>query len=134
VEAAYEASGIEHAVLSYIDDMAAAYTWADFAVTRAGSGTVSELAAARLPALLVPFPFAAGDHQAANAMAFADAGGGFWSRQKDWNSEKLADRIASLMSDTGAMDRAVKGAFAVARPDAASAVIADCERLMEGRW
>ena len=134
VQAAYAQHGIEHEVLKYIDDMAAAYAWADFAVTRAGSGTVSELAAARLPALLVPFPYAAGDHQAANARAFAEAGGGLWQRQKEWNNEKLADQLTSLMSDDGAMDRAVKGAYAVARPDAARAVVADCEKLMEGRW
>ena len=134
VEAAYAKAGVDAEVVKYIDDMAAAYRWANFAVTRAGSGTVSELAAARLPALLVPFPYAAGDHQAANARAFADAGAGFWQRQRDWNSEKLADRVASLMSDDGAMDRAVRGALAVARPDAARAVVADCESMMEGRW
>lgn len=134
VQAAYQAAGINAEVLVYIDDMAGAYAWADFAVTRAGSGTVSELAAARLPALLVPFPYAAGDHQAANARAFADAGAGFWQRQKNWHSEKLAQQIASVMSDPGAMHRAVKGAAAVARPAAADAVVTDCERLMEGRW
>lgn len=134
VRAAYASTGIDHEVVRYIDDMAEAYAWADIGITRAGSGTVSELAAVRLPALLVPFPYAAGDHQAANAAAFADAGAGLWQRQQNWNCEKLANRLASLMSDAGAMDRAVKGAGVVARPDAARAVVADCEQLMEGRW
>lgn len=134
VAQAYADTSTAAEVIAYIDDMADAYKWADFAITRAGSGTVSELAAAKLPALLVPFPYAAGDHQAANAKAFSDAGGGLWQRQKDWNSEKLAQSLISLMANTGAMDRAVKGAYAVARPDAARAVVADCEQLMEGRW
>ncbi len=134
VAKAYADRGLDAEIVTYIDDMAAAYRWADFGVTRAGSGTVSELAAAALPALLVPFPYAAGDHQAANAEAFAAAGGGLWERQEKWDVKKLADQLISVLSDDGAMHRAVKGATAVARPAAAHAVVTDCERLMEGRW
>ncbi len=134
VENAYKDAGLQAEVVKYIDDMADAYSWADFAMTRSGSGTVSELAAAKLPALLVPFPYAAGDHQAANAAAFVAEGGGFWQRQAQWNVKKLADQIASVLSDEFAMNRAVKGASAVARPAAAKAVVADCEKLMQGRW
>lgn len=132
VEAAYLEAGVSAEVVTYIDDMAAALAWADFGVTRSGSGTVSELAAAGLPALLVPFPYAAGDHQAANAAAFCASGGGFWSRQKDWNREKLAQQIASVLTDNTALKRASEGARQVARPDAAAAVVADCEALLEG--
>ncbi|MCO4761582.1 MAG: undecaprenyldiphospho-muramoylpentapeptide beta-N-acetylglucosaminyltransferase [Myxococcales bacterium] len=134
VQAAYAESELPCEVVSYIDDMAAALAWADLGITRSGSGTVSELAASALPALLVPFPYAAGDHQAANAAAFCAAGGGFWSRQKDWNSEKLAQRIASVLTDNTALQRASDGAREVARPDAAEAVVRDCDALMEGRW
>ncbi len=134
VRAAYAAAGVDAEVVTYIDDMAAALAWADFGVTRSGSGTVSELAAAGLPALLVPFPYAAGDHQAANAAAFCAAGAGLWSRQRDWNSEKLAEQIASVLTDNQAQQAAIDGARKVARPDAAAAVVADCDALMEGRW
>ncbi len=134
VRAAYEALGIEAEVVSYIDDMSAAYENADFAITRSGSGTVAELAAAGLPALLVPFPWAAGDHQAANASAFADAGGGLLCRQEDWEGQKLAQRIVSLLTDNQALEDAAAGARSVSRADAAQAVVRDCEAMMEGRW
>ena len=134
VQTAYGEAGLEVEVHAYIDDMAEAYRWADFAITRSGSGTVSELAAAGLPALLIPFPDAAGDHQAANAAAFVQAGGGFMSRQADWNGQKLAQRIVSLLTDNQALENAVAGATSVARADAADAVVEDCEAMMEGRW
>ncbi len=134
VQQAYADAKIQAEVLSYVDDMAAALAWADFGVTRSGSGTVSELAAAGLPALLVPFPFAAGDHQAANAAAFCASNGGFWSRQADWNGEKLAQQIAAVLTDNTALKRASEGARKVARPDAAEAVVTDCDALMEGTW
>lgn len=134
VQAAYGEAGLEAEVLAYIDDMANAYNWADFAITRSGSGTVSELAAAGLPALLVPFPHAAGDHQAANAAAFVQAGGGFMARQAEWNGQKLAQRIVSLLTDNQALENAVAGATSVSRANAAQAVVDDCETMMEGRW
>jgi len=126
VTKAYSESNLSATVLPYIDDMASALSWADFAITRSGSGTVSELAAAALPALLVPFPYAAGDHQAANAQAFCTESGGFWSRQRDWNCEKLADSLTSVLTDNAALEKASAGAKAVAKSEAALAVVADC--------
>ena len=126
VAEAYSSAGLDAEVVSYIDDMAAALSWADFAVTRSGSGTVSELAAAGLPALLVPFPYAAGDHQAANAAAFCAEGGGIWSRQRDWNIEKLADSVTSVITDSNSLQSAAEGARAVAKAEAARAVVDDC--------
>ena len=134
VQEAYAAHGIAAEVPAYIDDMCEAYRQADFAITRSGSGTVAELAAAGLPALLVPFPWAAGDHQAANAAAFERAGGGLVCRQADWEGQKLAQRIVSLLTDNQALQTAGSGARSVARADAAQAVVKDCEAMMEGRW
>lgn len=127
VEQAYVAAGIDAEVVSYIDDMAAELQRADFAITRSGSGTVAELAAAGLPALLVPFPFAAGDHQAANAAAFCAEGAGVWCRQGDWDVEKLAASIEPLLTDNASWIRASAAARAVAKPAAAAAIVADCE-------
>ncbi len=134
VIAAYAAAGVDAEVVPYIDDMAAALAWADVAVTRSGSGTVAELAAAGLPALLVPFPHAAGDHQAANAAAFCDGGAGHWCRQSDWNLEKLAPTIVSLLTDNASWSRAHGAALQVARPDAAQRIVDDCVCWMGGRW
>lgn len=133
VRAAYAAAGVDAEVVAYIDDMAAALGAADVAVTRSGSGTVAELAAAGLPALLVPFPHAAGDHQAANAEAFCAGGAGSWCRQRDWDVQKLADRLEPLLTDNASWIRASAAARAVAKPDAAAALVADCARWSGGR-
>lgn len=130
----YAHLGLQAEILGFIDDMAAAYAWADFAITRSGSGTVSELAAAALPALLVPFPFAAGDHQAANAKAFADAGCGHWVRQGDWKEAELVEKLAILLTRPSAWQAASAAALRFATPDAARDVVRDCLQWMEGRW
>jgi UDP-N-acetylglucosamine--N-acetylmuramyl-(pentapeptide) pyrophosphoryl-undecaprenol N-acetylglucosamine transferase len=72
--AAYRSRGIEADVRPFIDDMAGAYGWADLAVCRAGALTVAELAAAGVPAVLVPFPAAVDDHQTRNAEHVVQAG------------------------------------------------------------
>jgi UDP-N-acetylglucosamine--N-acetylmuramyl-(pentapeptide) pyrophosphoryl-undecaprenol N-acetylglucosamine transferase len=133
VRSAYAEAGLQASVEGFIDDMAAAYAWADLAVTRSGSGTVSELAAAGVPALLVPFPFAAGDHQAWNAKAYADAGAGHWVRQEAWQEAALAEHLRTLLTDADAWQRASHAARAFGKPDAAVAVVDDCLRWMEGR-
>jgi UDP-N-acetylglucosamine--N-acetylmuramyl-(pentapeptide) pyrophosphoryl-undecaprenol N-acetylglucosamine transferase len=71
---AYRSRGIDADVRPFIDDMASAYGWADFAVCRAGALTVAELAAAGVPAILVPFPAAVDDHQTRNAEYAVRAG------------------------------------------------------------
>ncbi len=134
VVAAYAALGIDARVDTWIDDMATAYAQADLAVSRAGSGAVSELAAAGLPALLVPFPHAAGDHQAANARAFAEVGAGFWRRQEEWQTEPLAEALATTMSDGHSLHLASQAARSLSRGDAAHEMVRDCARWMEGRW
>ena len=134
VIAAYKAHGMTVEVVAYIDDMASAYRDADLAITRAGSGTISELAAAGLPALLVPFPHAAGDHQAANASAFVAAEAGLMARQEHWDGKKLAQWIVSLLTDNRALEKAACGARGLARTEAAKGVVERCESLMEGRW
>jgi len=134
VAAAYAESGLPARVDLFIDDMADAYFWADFAITRSGSGTVAELAAAGLPALLVPFPHAAGDHQAANAKAFAEAGAGWWQRQETWDESQAAGQIESLLANTSSWRARSAAALAFAADDAAGAIAADCATWMEGRW
>ncbi len=134
VQARYAQLGLVAEVETFIDDMAAAYAWADLAVTRSGSGTVSELAAAGLPALLVPFPHAAGDHQAWNAKAFAEAGAGWWVRQEAWDQATLAQRLVDVLRDRPAWEAMARAAERFAGRNAADVVVNDCEQWMEGRW
>ena len=74
VSALYNTHGVEARVVDFIDDMASAYQWADFLICRAGAMTVTECCAVGKPAILVPYPFSAGDHQIYNAHTMVDAG------------------------------------------------------------
>lgn len=124
--AAYRAAGVTAEVLPFIADMAEAYGWADFAVCRAGALTVSELAAAGLPAILVPFPHAIDDHQYHNARWLADAGAALVFREAGLDAGQLAEAIAGLATDAGRRAAMAAQARARALPDAAAAVAAAC--------
>jgi UDP-N-acetylglucosamine--N-acetylmuramyl-(pentapeptide) pyrophosphoryl-undecaprenol N-acetylglucosamine transferase len=134
VAAAYKAAGISARVGTFISDMADAYQWADFAITSAGALTLAELAACGLPALLIPLRNSAGDHQVANAKAFAERAGGWWVSEEAWDPSALADRISCLLRGTENWQSASKRVREVATPDAARALIADCEELMSRQW
>jgi UDP-N-acetylglucosamine--N-acetylmuramyl-(pentapeptide) pyrophosphoryl-undecaprenol N-acetylglucosamine transferase len=91
--------GAEVQVSEFIDNMAEAYTWADIVVCRAGASTLAELAAIGLPAVLVPYPFSADDHQAVNAEALARVGAATVISQRVLTSESLRAAIHRLGSD-----------------------------------
>jgi UDP-N-acetylglucosamine--N-acetylmuramyl-(pentapeptide) pyrophosphoryl-undecaprenol N-acetylglucosamine transferase len=133
VEAAYADAGMNALVVPYIDDMAGAYAWADFAVVSAGAVTLSELAAAGVPALLVPLGSAALDHQAANARAFADATGVRWVREDAWDVEALAAHVATMIGSPGALSEASARVRRLAMTDAAEAVVRACEAVIRAR-
>jgi len=96
--ALYAKHGIEARVEPFIDDMAAAYDWADLVVCRAGALTVAELAAAAKPALLVPFPFAVDDHQRINAQVLVDAQAALCIVQSELTDERLSHELANLLT------------------------------------
>jgi UDP-N-acetylglucosamine--N-acetylmuramyl-(pentapeptide) pyrophosphoryl-undecaprenol N-acetylglucosamine transferase len=96
--AAYRARGIEADVRAFIDDMAGAYGWADLAVCRAGALTVAELAAAGLPAVLVPFPAAVDDHQTRNAEYAVNAGAAVLLPESGLTPVSLAERLRELLT------------------------------------
>jgi UDP-N-acetylglucosamine--N-acetylmuramyl-(pentapeptide) pyrophosphoryl-undecaprenol N-acetylglucosamine transferase len=130
VTAAYAGSGVAATVSAYIDDIGAAYRWADMAITCAGAGTLAELALVGLPALLVPLATAALDHQTANARAFAAQTGLPWSSENAWDAAALATRLRTLATSPDARAAAAAGVRTAARPDAAHAVVTACERLL----
>lgn len=94
---AYVEHGIVADVTPFIDDMAAAYEWADLVVCRAGALTVAELAAAAKPALLVPFPFAVDDHQRVNADVLVKAGAALCVKQSELTPERLTHYLDELL-------------------------------------
>jgi UDP-N-acetylglucosamine--N-acetylmuramyl-(pentapeptide) pyrophosphoryl-undecaprenol N-acetylglucosamine transferase len=131
--ARYVALGVEAEVLPYVDDMAARYSWADLAICRAGASTLAELTAVGLPSLLVPFPYAANDHQTANARAISEAGGGITVPQETWDEAGLANQLASLFGDGSAMENMAAEAREQGRPQAAAAIAEDCVELLRER-
>ena len=119
-------------VLPFIEDMAAAYNWADFVICRAGALTVAELTSAGLGALLIPFPFAIDDHQTANAQLLVKQGAARLIQQKDLSAEILAEQIAEVCgSPELRLDMAMR-ARALAKDNAAQRVAAVCLEVAHG--
>ncbi|MGM0576602.1 MAG: undecaprenyldiphospho-muramoylpentapeptide beta-N-acetylglucosaminyltransferase [Myxococcota bacterium] len=116
-------------VLPYIDDMPSAYAEADVAVCRAGALTVAELTAMGLPALLVPFPFAADDHQTFNARVLADAGAGLLVPQSEWDGDRVVAWLSGLVADRDRLAAMSERARLEARPDAASRLVDHLEEI-----
>jgi len=115
----YERIGIEAQVQGFFIDMPRWLKRADLVICRSGASTIAELAAVGRPALLVPYPFAADDHQSANARAFANAGGGWVVPQVSLSAPMLANRLAELLTDAAALRHAAAQARRFARDDAA---------------
>ncbi len=96
--AEFARTGLAGEVVPFISDMPAAFARSDLIVCRSGAGTVAELAAAGKPSVLVPFPFAADDHQRRNAEAFERAGAARVVADKDMTGERLLQTIADLIA------------------------------------
>ncbi len=128
--AAYERYGIAAEVVPFIDDMAAAYGWADLVLARSGALTVSELAAAGVAAFLVPYPYAADDHQWANGEILAAAGAARLERQEGLDAAHLAAALEPLLNDRPLLVTMAESARRLARPAAAEQVAAACLEAM----
>ena len=105
-------------VVPFVDDMPAAFADADLVICRAGAGAVAELAAAGKPAILVPYPYAADDHQAKNAAALERIGAARMVRDSECTPERLRDEIATLLLP-GRLEAMGAAARHFARPGAA---------------
>jgi UDP-N-acetylglucosamine--N-acetylmuramyl-(pentapeptide) pyrophosphoryl-undecaprenol N-acetylglucosamine transferase len=129
VEAAYAAAGAKAAVVAFEPDMASRYRWADLALCRAGAITVAELALVGLPALLVPLPGAADDHQSANARALEAVGAARRLDPRTLSAKDLGDALRSLLADPDRLVAMGRAAAGQARPLAASDIAAECRAL-----
>jgi UDP-N-acetylglucosamine--N-acetylmuramyl-(pentapeptide) pyrophosphoryl-undecaprenol N-acetylglucosamine transferase len=116
----FDSSGIEGEVTPFIDDMPAAFTAADLIVCRSGAGAVAELAAAGKPAILVPFPFAADNHQQRNAEALASAGAARVVLDSELDGRRLVEEVTSLAAGAGTLERMGMAARSLAREGAAA--------------
>jgi UDP-N-acetylglucosamine--N-acetylmuramyl-(pentapeptide) pyrophosphoryl-undecaprenol N-acetylglucosamine transferase len=123
VKAAYRSAGIQADVREFIDDMAAAYRVARLAVCRAGATTVAELCATGTPAVFVPFPFAAGDHQTGNARALEDAGAALLIPDDAETSARLEEALEELLGDPEKLNSMAQRAASLRRPGSAARVL-----------
>jgi UDP-N-acetylglucosamine--N-acetylmuramyl-(pentapeptide) pyrophosphoryl-undecaprenol N-acetylglucosamine transferase len=121
--AAYREAGVATSdtirVAPFIDDMAAAYRWADLVLCRAGASTVAELCMCGLPAILVPYPHAVDDHQRANAQVMVEAGAAQLLSQNELDAQALWSLLAPLSYDRARLRSMGAAAATLARPLAA---------------
>ena len=132
VQRAYAQAGLTARVEPYLEEMAVVMRDADLVLCRAGATTLAELAAVGRPAIVVPLPGAADEHQRLNAEALARAGAVEVLPQAELTGQGLADHLLRLLGDPDGRRRMSAAARAFARPDAARTIADRAEQLM--RW
>jgi len=133
VATAYASAGVEATVVDFERNMPDRYHWADLAVCRSGALTVAELALAGLPAIFVPYPFAADDHQAANARALVAAGAARLLEARSLTAASLAAAVRELLAAPEQLHAMGVATAKFGRPQAAEEIIAECAALLATR-
>ena len=128
----YAAADVEAQVAPFIKDMARAYAWADLVVCRAGALTVSELAAAGLPAFLLPLPHAIDDHQTHNADYLAREGAAVLLPQRSTDAATLAAQLTEVLMHPERLNNMASTARRLAKPDATRTVVDICLEVARG--
>lgn len=117
-------------VTEFINDMSAAYEWADLLICRAGALTVAEVAAAGIPAIFVPLPHAVDDHQTRNAESLTLRGAAVLMPQKEMTADKLATLIAQWQSEPRQLQKMAQLSRAAAILNATDRVVSECKALI----
>lgn len=117
-------------LIGFCDQMPSAYALADLVVARSGASTLTEIALAALPSILVPYPYAADDHQTANANVFSDAGAAKLIQQKDLTPETLAKLLSDLLTNPDTLGKMSTAAKSLAVPDAPEKVTASMMQVL----
>jgi UDP-N-acetylglucosamine--N-acetylmuramyl-(pentapeptide) pyrophosphoryl-undecaprenol N-acetylglucosamine transferase len=133
VRGRYRELGLDADVRAFIDDMGAAYAGADLIVCRAGATTLAEITALGKAALLVPYPYAADDHQRKNAESLVERGAALMILDRDLSPQRLAEAVAGLRAAPDRLAGMAEKARASGRPDAADRVVDVCLELVERR-
>jgi UDP-N-acetylglucosamine--N-acetylmuramyl-(pentapeptide) pyrophosphoryl-undecaprenol N-acetylglucosamine transferase len=130
-QAAYAALGLKPVLADFFTDMAERLAAAQLVISRSGASTVAELAAAGRPAILIPYPHAADDHQTANAAAFCAGGAGWLMPEAETTPSRLAERLASLLAHPGALSLSAAASRNFAQRAAASRLADLAESLAD---
>ena len=130
VQKAYDTWNERVEVVAFINDIEEYYQNADLLICRAGALTLAELGELGKPAILVPFPHAAHDHQTFNARAFADSGAAWLRVESEFESQLLADDVESLINDPQTLTKMAQAAQKLARPEAREKIVDHCLKLI----
>ena len=133
VRKAYAEAGIKARVAAFFDDMAEVYGEADLVVSRAGATTLAEITVLGKPALLIPYPFAADDHQEKNARCLVEGGGAKMFLEQDLDEDIVAREIATLLNDSGRRAAMAENMGGMAIPQATETIVAECVSLLGER-
>ncbi|WP_133011122.1 undecaprenyldiphospho-muramoylpentapeptide beta-N-acetylglucosaminyltransferase [Marinomonas flavescens] len=131
VTALYKEIGVKARVEPYLENMDQAYYWADVVLCRAGAMTVSELAIAGLPSILVPLPHAIDDHQTANARHLEKVGAAYLLPQTQLTSQKIISILTDFLKSESILQTMGEQAKIIAHPNATQDVVAHCLRLIK---
>jgi UDP-N-acetylglucosamine--N-acetylmuramyl-(pentapeptide) pyrophosphoryl-undecaprenol N-acetylglucosamine transferase len=131
VQGAYTRAGQPAEVAAFFKNVGRQYGLAHLCICRAGAGTACELTAIGRAGVLVPYPYAAGDHQTANARALAEAGAAILIPDAELSGEKVAALIAQMMDEPGRLAAMESAAAALGRPEAAREIAQACLGFMK---
>ena len=129
LESGYRQAGIEARVEAFVTDMAVVYRRADLVVSRAGATTLAELALFGKPALLIPYPYAADDHQRRNAEIMVGEQAAVMKNEAELDGASLAAELRRLLADRPGLAAMGRRARTLARPEAALDIIKECAAL-----
>jgi len=129
VRRGYEKLGVQAEVADFFTDMAGRYDKADLVISRAGATTLAELAVMGLPALLIPYPFAADDHQTTNADYYVQAGGAMVFPEHELDGDQLGREITALIQDHERLQVMAAGMKSLGKADATEKIVDLCEQL-----
>jgi UDP-N-acetylglucosamine--N-acetylmuramyl-(pentapeptide) pyrophosphoryl-undecaprenol N-acetylglucosamine transferase len=130
VQAGYEREGLQVSVYPFIDELAPCYREARLAICRAGAATITELCAWGRASILIPYPFAADDHQRQNAEVLVQQGAARIIPDAVLSGKRLSEEILSLYHDRMALKEMEQAAAALGQPDAAVRIVDECYRLL----
>ena len=133
VQRKYVELGLNARVQDFFSDMAEIYSQADLIISRAGATTLAELTVFHKPVILIPFPFAADNHQEINGQYLVEAGAGLMFRQADLTGDKLGIKIKQVLEDKKLLAEMAENSGKIARPEATDTIINVCMELLKNR-
>lgn len=131
VRSRYENIGLQAEVKAFFQDMAGLYRRADLVISRAGATTLAELSVMGLPALLVPYPHAADDHQKTNALYYQDGGAARMFLEHELNGDQLAAAVKELLNAPELLKRMAENMRKMGKPGATDRIITECLKLID---